>query len=202
MAFFGLSKLEAVCLLLQAIRLKRVSALDSTGAWPAKVYGNSNAADAEWTLDLISRQVQARGFGCNTVRAKKFTLGGSGTISLPANTLAIIPAGPTQFRNIGIRDDKAYDLEADTATFAAGDYFFDVITAVDFESLDPTVKDIVVAEAKQYFQAKERGDQNQHQINEGDRTKAELNAARPKPSANARALNQMPLISQPAPQGG
>lgn len=194
MAYFGLAKLEAVNLILETNQIKRVSALDSAGSWPSKTYGASDAGHAEFTLDMISRRVQARGLGCNTVRSKKFTLGGSGPITLGANTLAIVPAGPTQFKNHGIRNDAVYDLEGDTATLAAGDYFYDVITALDFESLDPLSKEMIVDETKLYYQRRTRGDQLQDQFNENDRQKTELFAVRPKPSQNSRNINQIPVI--------
>lgn len=179
MAYFGLSKLEAVNLILETNQIKRVSALDSSGSWPSKSYGVSDAGHAEWILDVIGRRRMIAGTANNVIR-KSYTLGAPGAITLDANTMKIKPIGLIEKEHHTIRDDKVYDSWNGTTTLAAGTYTYEQTMAVDFESLEPAFKEAIVDEAKQYYQRRTRGDQLQDAFNENDRQKTDANVMRPK----------------------
>lgn len=179
MAYYGLSKLEAVNLVLETNQIKRVSALDSTGSWPSKTYGASDAGHAEWILDVIGRRRMIAGTANNVIR-KSYTLAVSGAITLDSNTMKIKPIGLIEKEHHTIRDDKVYDAWNGTTTLAAGTYTYEQTMAVDFESLEPALKEAIVDEAKQYYQRRTRGDQLQDMFAENDRQKTDANVMRPK----------------------
>jgi len=179
MAFYGISKLQAVNPILETNQIKRVSALDSTGSWPSKAYGASDAGHAEWILDVTAERRMIAGTLNNVIR-KSYTLGGSGAITLDANTMKIKPIGLIEKEHYTIRDDKVYDAWNGTTTLAAGTYTFEQTMAVDFESLEPALKHAIVDEAKLYYQRRTRGDQLQDLFNENDRQKTDANVMRPK----------------------
>lgn len=181
MAYFGISKLQAVNLILETNQIKRVSALDSTGSWPSKTYGASDAGHAEWILDVVAQRRMITGALNNVIR-KSYTLAVSGAITLDANTMKIEPIGMIEKEHYTIRDDKVYDAWNGTTTLAAGTYTFKQTMAVDFESLEPAFKHAIVDEAKQYYQRRTRGDQLQDLFNENDRQKTDASVMRPKVS--------------------
>lgn len=179
MAFYGISKLQAVNLILETNQIKRVSALDSTGSWPSKTYGASDAGHAEWILDVVAERRMIAGTLNNVIR-KSYVLAANGAITLDANTLKIKPIGLIEKEHYTIRDDKVYDAWNGTTTLAAGTYTFEQTMAVDFESLEPALKHAIVDEAKLYYQRRTRGDQLQDLFNENDRQKTDANVMRPK----------------------
>lgn len=193
MAILGLTKLEAINFMLARIMEAPASALDSSGSWPSKTYGGSVQGHAERVLDRVSRTVQMRGWKFNTIYAKKYNVAAPGPLTFGSNVLAIRTAGPTQFRNFVLRSDAAYDAEGDTATFAAGDYFFDIVTHHDFELIDPRVKELVVREAAKEFLRERKPQATQDAYLAEERITADIGANRP------FALNSAPINTEPAP---
>ena len=176
-----------------------VSALDSSGSWPSKTYNTSDAGLGERILDQVAWEVQSEGWAHNVVRSKKYTTAG-GAITFAASVIRAVPAGPSQFKNIGMRAGAAYDLEADTGTFAAGDYFFDITSAIDFADCDETVKLIIMHRARERYQQMKRGDPIRDAFIKGNRNDSDVFANRPKLSTNAAQVNPAPRMS--APLGG
>jgi len=173
----------------------RFAALDSSASWPDKAYGPSFAGEAEHVLDRITTEVLTRGWGANTVRCKKYTSVGAG-IAFATAVLRIVPAGPTQFKNIVYRGGAAYDLENDTATFPAGDYFFDILTDHDFATLPTDIQVLIIKEAKSELQSKMKQNPNVQGIIEMEKGKAEIGADRPRQSGSSAPINQQPLVMQ------
>jgi len=202
MAVLGLSKLEAVNAMLESIGQARFSALDSSGSWPTKTYTASIVSTAEYILDRASRMVQGRGWKFNTVKCKSYTIGAPGAVTFGTNVLAATPAGPNQFRNWAIRGDAAYDLEGDTATFAAGTYYFDIVTLHDFELCPPDCKDLILNEAMQILQRRYKGDPESDRMIAEERAKAEIRAERPKVADHQLPANQSPLLPTMGGGGG
>jgi len=198
----GLSKLDAVNEMLEAIGQTRFSALSSSGSWPTKSYNSDIAGTAEQILDRVSREVQSQGFEFNTLKSKAYTIGAPGAITFASNVLAIKPAGPTQFKNIAIRGSGAYDLEGDTAVFAAGTYYFDVIVVLDFDDCSPRGKDAIVKAATQVLQRRFRGDPQRDQEPVYEQVNAQVRADRPKASDAEQPLGKLPVLPQIAGQGG
>lgn len=143
MAILGLTKLQAVNLILAPIGSDRVTALASTGSWPSKSYQTDPAGYAEELLDVVSNEVQSQGPYANTARNKKYTVASPGNITFASTVVRVTPCGPNENDPIVLRADKAYDLRNDTDTFAAGDYFFHVTSVLDYENLVPELKVLV-----------------------------------------------------------
>lgn len=198
----GISKLDAVNMILDTNRIKRVTALSSSGTWPSKSYNRDEAGQAEYILDIIARSVQARGIGCNTRRSQAFATSGSNQIVLPDTILRIIPAGPTQRRDHTIRGNKVFDLENNTYTLAGGTYYYDVIEAIDFDDLEPLAKEAIMAEARQHFQRGQRGDPIQDAFTTDSRNRADAMLPRPSHAPNAAPINALPLMSNSPAMGG
>src|SRR5688500_12696324 len=122
MPVLGLTKLDAVNAMLEAIDAEPVSALDTGGA--------SIQAKAERILDRVCQQAQSWGWPDNAIKTKKSTSSGS-TITLPVDTLRIASAGPAQHRNLVLKGDKLYDADTD-ALVTAGDVFLDITRELSF----------------------------------------------------------------------
>lgn len=149
MASNGMTKLDAVNMVLSGINEYRVAALD-TG-------GSSIQADAERYVDDSTRYFCAMGWPSNTRRAAAFTPNGSLEIVLPTGptppaVLRVRGAGPDQHRNLVIRGAKVYDADRGTTVMtSAGTVFLDVAELLDFEDLDPMLKELVAKHAQQQF---------------------------------------------------
>lgn len=199
MAVLGFTRLDAVNSVLTSINELPHPGLDSSGSWPSKTYGAGIAARAEEILERVSRSVQARGYKFNSIKCKKYTAAGSPLkVTFAANVLRADPAGPIQFRNMALRGDVAYDLENDTSTLAAGDYYFDIVTYHDFDEIPPDLKDLIVKEASQEMQRRYRGSAEQDAFITQELNKAEIGAERPKVPPSVGPLNQAPMVTGPA----
>lgn len=196
MAYFGVSKLEAVNFILQVCKDERASALSSSGSWPSKAYNGDDVGQVEADLDREKARILSRGFQCNTARNQKFSLASQGSITLTNYTLKIIPTGPSELRRHSIKDNKVWDLEPSPPTdqLAPGDYFYHVITDVDFESLEPTVKHLVMVEAARVIQRRRRGDPKIDAYLADEVALAEINVARSMNPPQAYGINQQPLV--------
>lgn len=150
----GITKLEAVNVMFMHLGQARVSALDSTGTWPNLSYGSSEAGEAEYVLDYVSRRVQERGFHGNTDRHVALTaadIGGSVfKFNLPSNTLKIMGSGNYATREYAIRAGYLYDRYLNTDTFADGDTVtVDIVRHLNFIDCDPTIREMITDEAVQ-----------------------------------------------------
>jgi hypothetical protein len=191
MATLGLTKLNAVNEILEAVNEGPFAALDTGGA--------SIAADAERTLDRVNIRVQSRGWPENTVYSKAYTpTGGGFSITVSADTLSIRGAGPSGHRTLVLNADTVYDADNQTTNFgSAAPVYLDQVRLLNFIDCSPTLKDVIVAEAKVVFQQVRRGDPLQDQFATRARIEAENVADRPKPRINSRPLNQTPNVAVP-----
>jgi len=159
MAILGLTKLQAVNKMLNTLQQGRVTSLSSTGSWPSRTYSTDPDGFAEELLDVVSGEIQSQGPAACTARNKKYTVASPGNITFASTVVRILACGPTENKSIVLRADKAYDLDNDTDTFAAGDYFFHVTSVLDFENLVPELKVLVSDLATlQYYNLKGSGD--------------------------------------------
>jgi hypothetical protein len=81
------------------------------------------------------------------------------TVTVPATTLAIVQAAPTQHRRFGLIQDVVKDLDRDTTDF--GDkkpIYLDVTYEMTWDELPPPLKAMVMAEASRRYQRREIGD--------------------------------------------
>ena len=206
MATLGISKLIACNELLLAVGLNRVAALD-TG-------GSSDVAEAEYVLDIVTREILMRGYSGNTQRIA-ITASDAGTIDLDAGTTGQSPLSPAlaalrvegefkhQRRALSLNGSAVWDEDYGSSTcFGANEVvYLKVIISRSFADIQPDVKELIVAEAKQRYRAMKRPDPTIDQFLERDRVKAETGTgdnARP-PSADAAAVRFGPAS---APQNG
>lgn len=143
----GMTKLDAVNMVLSGINEYRVGALD-TG-------GTSVQADAERYVDDSTRFFCAMGWPCNTRRSAAFTPSNpSLEVTLPTSpaVLRIRGAGPDQHRNLVIRGTKVYDSDRGTTVMTSlSPIYLDIAELLDFEDLDPMLKEQVAKHAQQQF---------------------------------------------------
>lgn len=189
------TKLDGVNRALTAIGYPPVGSLDPAG--PA---GSSVQAQAERMLEFTTKRVLRRGFNCNRIPHKKFTLAAPGTINFAAvgDVCSAIPSGPTERRLIEMRASLAWDMENNTSTFPIGDYFFTLHVWLSFDDTESSVQEIIMEEcAKLFQQAMVNNPTRDQSINE-HLAKAEVLGKRPTPAPNTQPTNMQPLI----PAGG
>lgn len=175
MATLGYSKLEAVNAILFGINQPRVPSLD-TG-------GTSDAAEVEYVLDLVTRSVLTRGWPCNTERNQTISAAdvGSGVFkcTLPGDVLAVRGAGVDKGREFALRGGLLWDIDAGTDTFSSGDSFtVDYLVDLDFDDIDPGVKELIVAEAARVYLLRKNPDPDINQMLREEHIRADIYAPR------------------------
>lgn len=205
----GLTKIQAVNRMLAAVQTNRVTALDSTGSWPSLTYGPSEEATAEYWLDVVSQRIQSqslnRGLTFNVVFAKKYTAGtvdGVLSVQFASTVIGIRPAGSNQFDRFELRQDMAYDLKNDTLTLAAGDYFFDVVSVIDFANCPPDVKELIIAEATVEYQRRRKGNPQVDVALNEERTIADTSTGRSKAAVSAITRGPGAIMTGPSAAQG
>ncbi len=143
-----MTKLEAIRRMLRSIGESAPSTLE-TGQ-------PTDAGDAEQILDEDNLTVQSEGWLCNTIPERVYSPV-SGTITVPANVIRVIPAHTDTHRKLAPQGSTLYDFDNDTATFTA-DVTLKTIVLLPFESLPNGLSHLVVAHATATFQRfKRRG---------------------------------------------
>ena len=197
------TRLQAVNDIARACGERRFAALDSTGSWPSKSYGSSFAGEAEFILDIVSRRVLTRGWECNTVKCKKYTVASPGALTFASNVLNAFPAGPDQNERYVFRNGTAYNVNPkdDTATFPAADYFFDIVTDHDFDTLPTDLQVLIMQEAREEANVTLKGNPFVHDKVQGDKAVAEVGAQRTRNTV-PQLMNQQPMVMQQQRGGG
>lgn len=144
------SKLDAVNRMLAAIGEEPVNSLES---------GADEAENAERTLDEISRQVQAKGWHCNTDEKLVLTADVSGEYPIPNATLSIDTSSVHSDVNVTIRNGKLYDLDNHTSVFTQTTLTCRVVSEIDFEDLPWALANYIAARAAAIFQKRFEGSQ-------------------------------------------
>jgi len=208
MATLGITKLIACNEMLLAVGINRVGALDTGGP--------SDVGEAEYVLDIVTREILLRGFSSNTRRIK-VQASNTGTIDLSSGATGQSPSSPApnalrvegefkhQRRALSLRGSAVYDEDYGSTTCFANneDVYLKVTESLTFEDIQPEVKELIVAEAKQRYRAMKRPDPTIDQFLERDRVKAETSTgdnARP-PTADAAAVRFGPAAAN-QPQRG
>lgn len=149
----AITKLQMVNYVLKYCRHAPVSALDSTGSWPSKTYGTSDAGQVESLIDMLAETIIARGWQC-TSRFYSTTLGSPGTITFPTNTVNAVPVGKHINRYWHKENNTllAYDAELATTNFPADSYQFQIQVAVEPHTLsDPQLVMLIQREAAREY---------------------------------------------------
>lgn len=185
MALIGISKLQTVNQMLLSLGQMRVAALDPGGS--------SDAAEAEYVLDQVTREVLHRGYTCNTRKFVSITASNAGTIDLggspagqspatPApNALRIRGVGLFEGRQFSVRGSMVYDeVKGSTTCFGTNEVVhLEIVETLTFEDIAPDVKEIIAKEAEQRYRSRKRPDPQFDQFQERDRVKVENGVTRP-----------------------
>lgn len=150
MPYNAYPKLDAVNRMLAAIGEEPVNSLLS---------GADEAENAERTLDEISRQVQAKGWHCNTDEKLQLTADGNGEYAIPTATLSIDTSGDHSNVDVTIRNGKLYDKENQTSVFTQTTLTCRVVSEIDFEDLPWSLANYIAARASAIFQKRFEGSQ-------------------------------------------
>lgn len=207
MATLGITKLIACNEMLLAVGLMRAAALDTNGS--------SDIAEAEYVLDIVTREVAMRGFSGNTLRVA-ITASNAGTIDLNAGTTGQSPLSPAydalrvegefkhQRRALSLYASAVWDEDyGSNVCFGVNEVVYLKITLNRaFADIQPDVKELIVAEACQRYRAMKRPDPTVDQFLERTRVKAETGTGeqgRP-PTSDASAVRFGPANTG-QPQG-
>lgn len=173
MAELGITKLEAINEMLAAIEELPVSALDTGGA--------SIAAMAERHLDRENQRVQMEGYEDNTDLCRGVVANGSGEIVAESTWLAVQGAGPTQHRNLTLRNGYVWDLDnhTQTVTTAGATFYLNIIRQLTWTEMSPRLKNAVLARAIRVFQRRQKGDPQADMMLAEESAMAALVADRP-----------------------
>jgi hypothetical protein len=142
MATAKISKLEAVNMLLDSIGEEPVNSLES---------GLADADKAARKIDEISREIQSRGYDCNTSYELVLTRNQDGNVPLPNDTLKVDTSGIDEDLHVGTRGGFLYDLGKNTLVFTK-DVTVDVVHLLPFEDLPFELQNFIVCRAGRVFQ--------------------------------------------------
>lgn len=142
----GLSKLEAVNIILDSIGETPVSSLDS---------GLPDAEAAETKLNEINKTVQAKGWHQNTEKSLKLTPDSNSNIVVPPSYLRIDTTDNSKSINVTPRtfDNKSmlYDVKKQSYVFTT-DLYCDIVLLLDYEDLTLELSNYIAYRAARKFQ--------------------------------------------------
>jgi hypothetical protein len=193
------TKLQLVNKMLRACGHLPVSALDSSGSWPSKTYGTSDAGQAENYLDMATRDTLAREWR-QTSRVFAVTVSGApNTITAPTNAIFARPIGRDERRNWYLQNGTAliYNAEGSTTTFPDGTYQFAVVEDEEVNNIrDPNLQSLCMNNALIEFQSVTSRDTRVDAAYQQVRAVNELSAKR-SPMSPPAPQNQPLIPSQP-----
>jgi len=142
----GLSKIEAVNIILESIGEAPVSSLTS---------GLPDAEAAESKLNEINKSVQARGWHQNIDYNLKLMPNNNSLIYVPSNYLRVDTTRDSQYINVTVRNYNSrlalYDIKKQTYIFTEP-LFVDVVYLIQFEDLSLELSTYIAYLAARKFQ--------------------------------------------------
>tara|TARA_R110002096_G_scaffold398634_1_gene594763 strand:+ start:650 stop:1249 length:600 start_codon:yes stop_codon:yes gene_type:complete len=142
----GLSKIEAVNIILESIGEAPVSSLTS---------GLPDAEAAESKLNEINKSVQARGWHQNIDYNLKLMPNNNSLIYVPSNYLRVDTTRDSQYINVTVRNYNSrlalYDIKKQTYIFTKA-LFVDVVYLIQFEDLSLELSTYIAYLAARKFQ--------------------------------------------------
>ena len=142
----GLSKIEAVNIVLESIGEAPVSSLTS---------GLPDAEAAESKLNEINKSVQARGWHQNIDYNLKLMPNNNSLIYVPSNYLRVDTTRDSQYINVTVRNYNSrlalYDIKKQTYIFTKA-LFVDVVYLIQFEDLSLELSTYIAYLAARKFQ--------------------------------------------------
>jgi hypothetical protein len=191
------SRLDGVNLMLAEIFIPRITTLESTGSWPSKTYTASPPGEAEYYLDIYSRQVCNEAMDSRCKRNQSFNTGG-GTIDLGNRVLKVTGKAMVENRQLDIRNiggtTYLYDNETGSTTMAAGTYILDVWEEAPFEELTGSEQAKVLSRALPLFAGLFGG---MVRDNQEEKIRAEVMNAPITPRTSSRRNRPMMMPQQP-----
>ncbi len=145
----GMTKLEAVNLMLDAIGENPVSSLTS---------GLADAETAERIFNQVDKDVQAVGWHVNRDRKFKLTRAADETIPVPASTLTVDTVEEHKYINVVQRGSLLYDVKNQSTLWNTANennhafLYVDIVQQQDFEDLTYSLQRYIAARAAREFQ--------------------------------------------------
>ena len=145
----GMTKLEAVNLMLDAIGENPVSSLQS---------GLADAENAERMFNQTDKDVQSVGWHCNRDRKFKLLRDASNKIPLPMDTLTVDTAARHRHINVVPRGTELYDVKNQSLTWTSTTdndesyLYVDIVIKRNFEELTYSLQRYIAARAAREFQ--------------------------------------------------
>lgn len=121
-------------------------------------------------IDMVSREVQEKGWSFNTEEAYRLTPDDEGNLYLPANTLRVDGHSATK-HHVTQRGRRLYDIRNRTYRFKGG-LELDLVLELPFEELPEAAKRYITMRAKRMFQNDLQGDPGMHQAQTPDEIQA------------------------------
>jgi hypothetical protein len=147
MATAKITKLEAVNRLLDAIGEDAVNSLES---------GLADAEQAERKIIEVSKELQAKGWDCNTSFGLMLQTDDQGRIPLPDNTLKVDTTEDDERMHVGTRGGFLFDLDKNTLVFPRA-ICVDLVQFLEFEDLPYELQNYIVCRAGRIFQENAMG---------------------------------------------
>lgn len=142
----GLSKLEAVNIILDAIGETPVSSLES---------GLPDAEAAETKLNEINKTVQAKGWHQNTEKKLKLSPDSNKNLIVPDNYLRVDTTGTSKSTNVSVRTHESksmlYDVKNQKFEFD-DDLYCDVVILLEFSDLTLELSNYIAYRSARKFQ--------------------------------------------------
>lgn len=180
-----ITKLEAVNRLLDAIGEDSVNSLES---------GLADAEKAERKIDEVSKELQAKGWDCNTSYGLVLSLNSEGKIALPDNTLKVDTAGYDERLHVGTRGGFLFDLDNNTLVFTKA-IEVDLVQFLEFEDLPYELQNYIVCRAGRIFQEGAMGSTSLDGFTSRREKEAEANwTAAASDTEDANVIDQSPSV--------
>jgi hypothetical protein len=190
MAILGLTNLEMLNQVMEAIVMPPATALPSASADTVSIY-----ARGEDMLDRIGRRILAKGWPCNSINGKTYTSTGTPSLITITDVLKVRCTGPGRYKDkLSLQGDDLYLMDDGTTDFGtATAVILDVILNISIERASPDVKEIIASETAKEFQRRHKGSGTQDAFLTEEHARADIGAVRLVP-ADAKPFNPAPLL--------
>lgn len=195
-ALAPMTELEAINDMLSVIGESPLASLE-------EVDGVTDAQIAQQILGRENRSVQAQGWSWNTEEDYRLAPDTNGEILLPSNTLSVDPSdGSKDYVYRSPKNDggqivpKLYDRLNHTFVISAA-VSVTLVLALNFEELPEAARRYVSLRAARKFENRMIGDNQQHQIDEGDALSAKADLMQEECwSTEANVVRDSPSVSR------
>lgn len=204
----GLTKLEMLNQVMEAITLPPASSLPSAGSDTTSIY-----ARGEDLLDRVGREVVSRGWAGNFVHGKELTAAdvGSGVFKIDldtavnsSNVLQLECIAPGRYAGrLSINGQYVWIMDEGTDDFgSAVSVYCHLVLSTTLENMAPRVKEVIAAVAAQEFQRRQKGSVTQDAYLRDLAQRLDMLASHERPNIPVHPpFNQRPLTSSDEQRG-